>query len=106
MSKTYYELLGWVANEDIPETVPQKKLKEIYSKVIHKIKTQSTNEIEKSENLFALSLIWKVLGDPEKRKEYDLKLKGIREFGGSPADIIIDGKKVPVFSKVIKEENS
>jgi len=70
MEKTYYELY------DIPEDASLNQIKKAYRRLALKYHPDKNASNPKYENIFKkINLIYQVLSDIDKRKEYDLKLK-------------------------------
>src|ERR1700726_4909674 len=66
--KDYYAILG------VPKTAPQKDIKSAYRKLARKWhpNTNPTNPKAAEEKFKEISEAYEVLGDPEKRRKYDV----------------------------------
>jgi len=74
VDRNFYDLLGFPLGITVQPKISQDKLKQVHAAMKNVLTHMVCDEHTRKLNLFALEVIWRVLGDPEKRAKYDEEL--------------------------------
>jgi len=91
---TLYELLGFSVGIVVRENSTQDELTKHYFRIKNEIEKSMLRKGEMAETLYVLDRLWSVLGDPLKRREYDMRLGVERKFCGRASEIRVAGKAI------------